>query len=805
MHVKRGSKALLLGWVCLVLGCSSKPAEEKALADNAMPLAMVGWEGTGSMAEARKLHAAGVLPSGKVLVTGGSRGATYLASATVYEPVTGQWTVVAPMPQARQAHTLTVLNTGKVLVAGGESSGFLASTAVYDPATNTWASAGNFATGVGRGYMTATELPDGRVMVAGGLSNGPHGRVDVYDPAAGTWAVGPTMRTPRRSHTATLLQSGKVLVVGGWSGGATGTVELYDPAANTWSTAGALLTARYDHTATLLDTGKVLVVGGRNSAGVVASAELYDPATGVWSATGAPGTAREQHTATLLSTGKVLVAGGRNGSALASTEVYEEASGQWSTVQPMASARYQHVAVPLEALGKVLVVGGVGLATAELYAYDACAGVSCTTAPGPCFEAAGTCGNGVCSYAPKASGSSCDDGNPCTGADVCNGAGACAGSATQCSTPPGQCYAAAGTCSGGACDYAYKAAGAACDDRDACTVGEVCNGAGGCAGTPVSCNSPPGQCYEAAGRCSSGACSYAPKAAGSACNDGNAGTLNDVCNGAGSCAGVVACTTPPSACHHSPGTYSNGACTYLLKAEGTACGAGRVCNATGQCQSGCWIAGAYYAAGAPNPGNPCQQCSPSVSTSSWSNKASGDTCGTPSYSNCSECDNANACDDSGTRSCTATHYVCSSGTCQAAYSVPATIECWRNTEGAPCNTYRYCEPCGDFSGTCDETGTKDCEVMNFACSNGACHYSGTTYETGVECWRNTTDNVCDFFSSCSECSFASDCATQGTKSCTRAEVHCGEGICKMSPVYYIPFSAECERPTPPSCPPLRKE
>ncbi len=111
-----------------------------------------------------------------------------------------------------------------------------------------------------------------------------------------------------------------------------------------------------------------------------------------------------------------------------------------------------------------------------IFAYDACAGVSCNTSPGQCYEAAGTCSLGVCSYAPKASGASCDDGNACTGADACNGAWVCSGSATSCSNPPGQCYEAAGTCSGGACSYAPKAAGSTCNDGNAGTLNDVSNG-----------------------------------------------------------------------------------------------------------------------------------------------------------------------------------------------------------------------------------------------------------------------------------------------------------------------------------------
>lgn len=825
------SRTLLWGLVCVALGCSSKPPEQQAVASHTSPLVVVGWEGTGPMAEARKYHAGVELGSGKVLVVGGYNASGFLSSATVYEPGTGTWTAVASMPAGRQAHTATVLSNGKVLVAGGENAtGRLASSVVYDPVTDSWASGGNFASGVARDLLTAVVLPQsGKVLVAGGgNSAGAQNKVDVYDPVTGTWAVGPAMRTARRSHTATVLANGKVLVVGGWSGGATGAAEVYDPATNTWSATGALATARYDHTATLLPSGKVLVVGGRNGTNgsvMVGTAEVYEPSTGQWSAAGALSSARAQHTATRLGTGKVLVVGGLNGSAgtsaLASAEVYDSGTGQWSAAGVMGSARYLHVAVGLEALGKVVVVGGVGATgssqkTAELYVYDLCEAVTCNSSPGQCYEAAGTCAMGVCSYAPKASGASCDDGNACTGADACNGAGVCAGTATSCSSPPGQCYEVAGTCSSGSCEYEYKEAGEACDDGDACTVAEVCNGAGGCAGTPVSCNSPPGQCYEAAGTCSEGACSYAPKAAGTACNDGNAGTINDVCSGAGVCGGVPACTTPPSACHESPGTYANGACTYPLKATGTSCGAGQICTQTGTCEGKCWIGGTLYEAGTINPSGVCQECNPSVSTSSWSFRpsttqcrASGGTCDVAEYctGNSSSCPGdgsaangtscgtsqgawgscggfSDFCDTTGTQTRTVTASTCGNGVCSASSTSTETQACTRVAPGpqacaAP--SYGAWSACS-FSNVCAQTGTQTRTVTSHAydCASGQC-VASTSTET-QSCTRNTNGNSCGSTSGgCTTCSGFSDiCDETGTQSCSTTNYTCSGGTCSAS-------------------------
>lgn len=67
--------------------------------------------------------------------------------------------------------------------------------------------------------------------------------------------------------------------------------------------------------------------------------------------------------------------------------------------------------------------------------------------------------------------------------------------------------------------------------------------------TPA-CNTPPGQCSAATGTWNRGtsSCDYAPLAQGTACNDGNASTVNDECNGAGTCQGAPASCSATVAC-----------------------------------------------------------------------------------------------------------------------------------------------------------------------------------------------------------------------------------------------------------------
>ncbi len=271
------------------------------------------WESAGSMATARSGHSATLLTSGRVLVVGGSGGmaGAAVASAEIYNPATNSWSqAVDDLAAARSGHTATLLPSGEVLVAGGSgTSSALASAEIYDPGTNAWRSTASLP--VVRFWHSAVALATGEVLVFGGVSSGtPVFEANSYPPVNDAWPAAGILTHGRYYHAATLLGTGKVLVIGGQGGsGLLGAAEQYDPVTRSWSPTGSLVTPRYSHTATTLGSGKVLVTGGY-SAAQEASMELYDPITGVSSLVGSMATTREEHTATLLASGKVLVVGG---------------------------------------------------------------------------------------------------------------------------------------------------------------------------------------------------------------------------------------------------------------------------------------------------------------------------------------------------------------------------------------------------------------------------------------------------------------------------------------------------------------
>ena len=80
---------------------------------------------TGAMVSPREGHAALLLHSGRVFVTGGrlrnlaDTAWIYEMQNEMYDPSTEVWTPVAALLQGRVNHTATVLNNGKIMIAGG--------------------------------------------------------------------------------------------------------------------------------------------------------------------------------------------------------------------------------------------------------------------------------------------------------------------------------------------------------------------------------------------------------------------------------------------------------------------------------------------------------------------------------------------------------------------------------------------------------------------------------------------------------------------------------------------------------------
>ena len=169
---------------------------------------------------------------------------------------------------------------GSVLIIGGQDDdGPLASAELWDPVSGDLSPAGSLAGG--RSGHTATLLPDGRVLVVGGSDDeGVLASAELFDRATGSSSPAGSLAEARIAHTATLLADGRILVVGGERGAeGIGLAESWDPVGEAFGPAGSLTTPRTSHTASLLPDGRVLVVGGgaftADGFTILASAELW--------------------------------------------------------------------------------------------------------------------------------------------------------------------------------------------------------------------------------------------------------------------------------------------------------------------------------------------------------------------------------------------------------------------------------------------------------------------------------------------------------------------------------------------------
>ena len=230
------------GTVLVAGGCCTTASGPGALASaQVFNPATNSWTAAASMSVGRYFATATLLGNGTVLVVGGDNivpnrmsgmGDTGLTSAEIYNPATGLWQGAGTTATGHVHATASLLPSGQVLVAGGAHDGCCSGVTgadLYTPSTGTWQAAANM--NIAREYAAAAVLPDGTVLVAGGYNGvtalGTLASTEIYQPATNTWTPGPDMNQHRQGHTATLLKNGQVLV----AGGAGATAELYSAGA----------------------------------------------------------------------------------------------------------------------------------------------------------------------------------------------------------------------------------------------------------------------------------------------------------------------------------------------------------------------------------------------------------------------------------------------------------------------------------------------------------------------------------------------------------------------------------------------
>jgi len=287
----------------------------------------------------------------------------------------------------------------------------------------------------------------------------------------------------------------------------------------------------------------------------------------------------------------------------------------------------------------------------------------------------------------------CDDANPCT-TDACDK-------------------------KSGSCTFTNNSA--ACDDGDACTIGDTCV-EGGCKGAPKTCNDS-NPCTADACDKTTGNCSATP--ASGDCDDGNACTENDVCT-EGTCKGAGITCDDKNPCTDDTCDKAKG-CTFTPNAA--TCDDGSVCTKGDVCKEGTCAGDAVNC----DDQNACTEdiCDPQTGCANNPNTAScddGDACTNGdmcSGGGCKgapiNCDDDNACTDD---SCDP-----KSGCVHANNTKPC-------DDGDSCTTGDACS-----AGKCAATGKLGCDDAN-TCTNDSC-------EPKLGCVYTYNTNPCDDGNPCS--------------------------------------------------------
>jgi hypothetical protein len=193
----------------------------------------------GSMSEPRELTATAPLPDGRVLVAGGYDNGDPIATSDIFNPQTNSFSLGPSLPATRYDAATAVVSGGRVMIAGGSDDGVenLSSALVFDPSSATFTGtsslpAGNFG-------PAGASLPGGRALVAGGFDDALQDYSTTalaFDPATNSFSsagIG-ALAHKRYEAAAVELADGRVLVAGGYTDDALDSAEILSVPSNSF-------------------------------------------------------------------------------------------------------------------------------------------------------------------------------------------------------------------------------------------------------------------------------------------------------------------------------------------------------------------------------------------------------------------------------------------------------------------------------------------------------------------------------------------------------------------------------------------
>jgi alpha-tubulin suppressor-like RCC1 family protein len=416
-------------------------------------------------------------------------------------------------------------------------------------------------------------------------------------------------------------------------------------------------------------------------------------------------------------------------------------------------------------------VGGAGAKIVFQDGFAACSVAACDDG-NPCtVDGCSACGE--CTHAVASAGTSCGDGNACNGAEACDGAGHCVPGKPVTCGPPDQCHRA-GVCNPatGLCSNPPLPDGTRCNDGNLCTQTDTCQ-SGLCTGSNLVACGPGDQCHDT-GTCNpaTGLCSKPAKPDGTLCNDGDACTQADVCEG-GKCVG-----TEPVACGladqcHKTGMCdpTTGVCSNPNQPDGTSCTDGNACTQTDACQVGVCVGANPVKCGASDQCHNMGACDPT--TGACSNPAKADGTGCDDGNACTQVDSCQggACTGSRWVVCGASDQCHATGVCNpatGACSNPAVPDGTGCNDGNPCTQTDICR-----AGLCVGTSPVSCAAVD------QCHDAGTCDISNGSCSSPEKDDgtSCDDGNALTQGDACSIGICEGTVPCASAkEADTGDGF-----------------------------